>query len=177
MRSFMIELSIAAAVLASVACGCSGSVKKDVAVTPASSVAEDEAQAGPAEGQQPPPPTSKEEKARESLETLFSSCASGDFEKAAGYIVYRGSDKAREWKDTCTYAGDEEKEQVHSICARINEYQAGGSRYSFIEFSLEEESEGNWYVLEVAFTSPDEKESAVFAFLEINGRFALGDID
>ena len=176
-RGIMIELSLAAAVLVSVACGCSGSGQKGVAVSPVSSGADDGGQAEPAEAQQPSPSDSKEEKTRESLEQLFSLCASGDFEKAAGYIVYRGSDESREWKDTCTYSNEEEKEQVNSVCARINEYMAGGSRYSFGGFSTEEEPEGEWLALEVSFTSPGKQEKAIFAFLEIGGRCALGDID
>jgi hypothetical protein len=111
------------------------------------------------------------------IEELFGLCEAGDLEKAAGYVVYRGDDPARRWKTVCTLGSEEEREAVAEVCQAISGLLSESDSYEFEDFETEAESEGTWYVWEVAFTRGGEKMDVAFAFLEVEGTYALGDID
>jgi len=116
-------------------------------------------------------------KARKSLLELFDFCGSGDYEKAAEYIVYRGPDETRKWKSVCDYGNAEEKKQVEGVCGRIKGYLTISDRFELGQFTTEEESEGKWLVWEVIFFAGEKKEKVYFAFLQVGERYAVGDID
>jgi len=122
---------------------------------------------------------------RETVKNLIAACSVdwlddkvtelGMFYKAAQYIVYRGEDESRKWKDFANYEDEKEKQYVDDVCYRINTIIGGGD-IEFGKFSTEDESEGTWYVQEVKY-GQDFQKTAIFAFLKIGDRFALGDID
>ena len=99
------------------------------------------------------------------------------FTKAARYIVYRGEDKSRRWKDFSDYTRENEKQHVDEICARINKTVNQDSRYQLLDYATNKESEGTWHTVTVAYSKNGEERRALFAFLFIKGRFVLGDID
>ena len=101
----------------------------------------------------------------------------GTFYNAAPFIVYRGDDKKRAWKDFADYTQADEKTGVDEICARINNTVNQDENYKIVGYSTETESEGTWYVLMVSYVKNGVAKKSAFAFLKINGRFALGDID
>lgn len=101
----------------------------------------------------------------------------GYFYKAAPYVVYRGEDKNRKWKDIANYSNPNEKTGVDAICERINQSVNQDSNYKILQYSTETESEGTWYILMVSFIRKGVEKKAAFAFLKINNRFVLGDID
>ncbi|MEP7254404.1 MAG: hypothetical protein ABI666_01445 [Ferruginibacter sp.] len=101
----------------------------------------------------------------------------GMFYKAAPYVVYRGDDKKRAWKALANYSNAEEKKGVDEICLRINGSVNKDSNYKIIKYFTEKESEGTWYVLMVSYNKNGVEKKSAFAFLKINNRFALGDID
>jgi hypothetical protein len=103
--------------------------------------------------------------------------ANGNFYKAAPYIVYRGEDKKRQWKDISNYAVREERSAVDHICSRINGSVNQDKAYKLTGYQTQVESEGKWHVIMVSYTKNGKEKEAIFAFLKINGRFALGDID
>lgn len=111
------------------------------------------------------------------LTELFGFCQSDDLGMAAPYFVYRGPDKAREWKDTMRADDPVDKGAVREICRRIKGYLDEGQSYSFGEVKVEKESEGEWHALEVTFQRGDKTQKATFAFLLIKGQFSIGDID
>lgn len=111
------------------------------------------------------------------LNQLFSICKNGEAERAASYFVYRGADKDRKWKDTLRASNAVEKAAAEEGCRRINGYRDKGQKYSFGKVQVEKESEGDWHVIEVSFTEGDETKKVEFAFLLINGQFAIGDIE
>ena len=111
------------------------------------------------------------------LTELFGLCQNNDLEGAASYFVYRGPDKGREWKDTLRFSDPSEKAAIKELCRRINGYTDKNQSYSFGAVKVERESEGEWHALEVSFYQGSEHQKAVFAFLLINGQFAIGDID
>ena len=113
------------------------------------------------------------------LTRLFDICKSNQFEDAASYFVYRGPDKSREWKDTLHADDPTEKGAAREICRRITGYLDESDSYSFGEVKVERESEGEWHALEVSFQLKGSggAKKAIFAFLNINGQFAIGDID
>ena len=101
----------------------------------------------------------------------------GTFYKAAPFIVYRGDDKIRAWKDFANYANADEKKGVDQTCLRINQTLSPGSDFKIVKYSTEKESEGIWHVLTVSYNKKGVVKKAAFAFLKIKDRFGLGDID
>lgn len=102
---------------------------------------------------------------------------SGLFYKAAHYIVYRGEDKKRAWKDVSNYNDKEEKKHVDEVCYRINSSINQDSTYKIVKYFTEKESEGTWHVLMVTYKRKGVEKKTAFAFLKINNSFCLGDID
>lgn len=117
------------------------------------------------------------EAVKAALLELFRHCNSGEAEKAAAYIVYRGGDGEEAWKRTCNFADPDEQKQVEGICDRIKGYINMAGNPEFLEFTTETESEGQWLVWKVRFILPDEVLEAYFAFLRVGEGYALGDID
>lgn len=101
----------------------------------------------------------------------------GTFYKAAAYIVYRGKDKKRAWKEFANYKNAEDKKGVDETCLRINESINRDNNYKVVKYSTEKESEGTWYILLVTYKKKGIDKKAAFAFLKIGNRFGLGDID
>lgn len=111
------------------------------------------------------------------LTELFGLCEAGDFDAAAGYFVYRGPDKGREWKDTYRAADASERAEVRAGCARIKSYLGESRGYTFGPVKVERESEGEWHVVEVTFRQDEATKRVIFAFLPVKGQFSIGDID
>ena len=101
----------------------------------------------------------------------------GTFYKAAPYIVYRGGDKTRAWKDVANYAKPDEKAGVDHICERINQSINQDENYKIIQYFTEKESEGTWHILMISYIKKGVEKKTAFAFLKINNHFVLGDID
>ena len=127
-------------------------------------------------------------KAAATLKSLLSVCKnvdfadpktteSGIFYKAAPYIIYRGGDKKRAWKDFANYSNAEEKKGVDAVCIRINESVNRDSSYKIIQYITQKEGEGTWHILMVSYKKNNADKKAAFAFLKIGSRFGLGDID
>ncbi|WP_271782972.1 hypothetical protein [Aquimarina algiphila] len=120
--------------------------------------------------------TYKQETVKKTLLTIFELCEQNKCDQLAPYIVYRGKDSKRKWKDTCNSKNKEELERVQNICHRIQEFQKYDD-YEFSEFITQEESEGKWYVWKLTFNTKETPKIFYFAFLNINGSYAIGDID
>jgi hypothetical protein len=101
----------------------------------------------------------------------------GMFYKAAPYIIYRGSDKKRSWKDFANYSVAEEKKGVDEVCTRINETVNRDSSYKIVKYITNKEQEGIWHVLMISYKKNGIEKKAAFAFLKIGTRFGIGDID
>ena len=101
----------------------------------------------------------------------------GFFYKAAPFIIYRGDDKKRVWKDFANYEKMDEKTGVDEICEKINRTVNQDSTFKIVQYLTETESEGTWHILIVAYTKKGVEKKNAFAFLKIGKRFALGDID
>jgi hypothetical protein len=108
------------------------------------------------------------------LKELFTICRSADFKdpksfelglfyKAAPYIVYKGEDKTRAWKDLANYKNEEERKEVDAICERINGTVNRDSNFKIVQY--------------LTYDKKGVTKKATFAFLRIGDRFALGDID
>lgn len=101
----------------------------------------------------------------------------GTFYKAAPYIIYRGDDKKRAWKDFANYSNATEKEGVNNVCFRINGGVNQDTAYKITKYQTETESEGTWHILTVNYIRKGVSKQAAFAFLKIKNKFGLGDID
>jgi len=126
-------------------------------------------------------PQGKDEESPEPVEMrlarLFDICRSDNLADAASYIVYRGEDKTREWKDTLQADEPADRAAIKGICWRIRSYLDDGSTYSFNGVRVKKESEGEWHALDVSFYQGGKTKKVIFAFLLIKGQFAIGDID
>lgn len=103
--------------------------------------------------------------------------ALGYFYKAAPYIIYRGDDKKRNWKDFADYSRADEKKQVDGVCERMNRTANQDSAYTITKYITETESEGTWHVLLVSYKKKGVEKTTAYAFLKIGKKFGLGDID
>ncbi|MFN8243513.1 MAG: hypothetical protein U0X40_05610 [Ferruginibacter sp.] len=101
----------------------------------------------------------------------------GSFYKAASYIVYRGEDNKRKWKDFANYRDAAERKAVDEVCLRINATINRDPAFRITGYQTQKESEGTWHALTVSYTVEGESRSLLFAFLYVKGRYALGDID
>ena len=69
-------------------------------------------------------------------------------------------------------------QEVQENGLRIKGYLDESTGYTFEKYSTEEESEGVWCVWEVMFERENEEPKKVyFCFLDIDGEYAIGDID
>lgn len=101
----------------------------------------------------------------------------GTFYKAAPFIIYRGEDKKRAWKDFANYSNSTEKTGVDEVCYKINSTINQDSSYTILKFHKEKESEGEWNVLTISYLRKGNQKEIAFAFLKVNNKFGLGDID
>lgn len=101
----------------------------------------------------------------------------GTFYKAAPYIIYRGDDQKRNWKDFTNYSNTDEKQRVNEVCERINRTANQDSSFKITKYITETESEGTWHVLMVTYQRKGAEKTTAYAFLKIGDRFGLGDID
>ena len=101
----------------------------------------------------------------------------GTFYKAAPYIIYRGDDQKRAWKDYANYKNGTEKEGVDEVCYKINRTVNQDTNYVITGYEKNTESEGVWHVLFIEYIRKGEKKKMAFAFLYVKNRFGLGDID
>ncbi len=116
----------------------------------------------------------QEDRVKKQLQQLIEWARAGDCARLADHVVYRGKDKARRWKATSRYDVTDERGAVDGICGRIAGYAKKGEP-KYLGFKTERESEGQWLVLSVRFGPEGKKRH--FAFLDISGRLAIGDID
>lgn len=120
---------------------------------------------------------STEAKVKKQLEKIIALVKKDDYIKLAPMIVYRGDDKVRKWKDVCKPLVAEELRYVERIGQQTKKYLGEDFKYNYKEYISETESEGTWHVLILKTTYKGEPKERAFAFLEIKGVFALGDID
>ena len=99
------------------------------------------------------------------------------FYKAAPYIIYRGDDKKRAWKDFANYKDAQEQLRVDEVCIKINRGLNQDSSYVIEKYFTETESEGTWHILMISYTRKGVPKKTAYAFLKVKGRFGLGDID
>lgn len=120
--------------------------------------------------------SSVEQQVKSDIETLIGHCKANEIEKAAGYVVYRGRDKARRWKAVSDATKMEDRIRVESACRQINEVASKASKLNWLGYSTERESEGTFHIWKIQFDGPT-KHKVLFAMLKIKGRFALADMD
>ena len=123
------------------------------------------------------PAQSEKEAVQNRIKEIFKVCESKDYSLAAEMFVYSGDDVKRAWKSAFDAKDKNELNKVKRICRKIGGFRKISGSYSFGKFFTKNESEGKWYVQEVIFKSGSQSLTAKFAFLKINGKFLLGDID
>ena len=114
----------------------------------------------------------------QTLEKLFELCTESEVASAGRYLVYRlDDDKGRRWRDTYDPSKPDELAAIRTACDRIVTYAYENEGHEFGPLTRESESEGVWLVQPVTFEIQGSELEVRFSFLEIDGRYALGDID
>jgi len=125
--------------------------------------------------QTPPPPS-----VVQALDNLMALASTREttIEQFAPFIIARGEDDNREWKEPADPSRPDERLFVESALASVR-YLMEASRgdYEIEGYESEDESEGEWNVLHVRFDTHEMEERRSFAFLPIGETFLLGDID
>lgn len=118
------------------------------------------------------------EQAMETLQTLFALVLSDAHDSAAHYIAYRGLERSDDFTRAFNYASPDERVEVDKVCTKIKVMLHNLAETRFLEFSTENESEGEWQVWQVEFVQADGNSTqAAFALLDAQGQLLLGDID
>lgn len=104
-------------------------------------------------------------------------CEANDYEYAAKWIVYRGDDATRKWKDLVNYANPPEHSLVASVCSKIDKAYGPAKSFEVVGYEEDTESEGTWHTIEALFLHDGKKKECSFSFLKIKDQYALGDID
>ena len=109
------------------------------------------------------------------ISKLVAACSDkgGDYSGAAGLVAYTGSDRERKYKSLASAEG-EDRSVLNKRCYELSKLLDGGKSYTLVKFEQEQESEGTWYVQHMSFPSGAK---ASLAFLQIDGTYALADID
>ena len=119
----------------------------------------------------------KEELVKKSLEKIFECAKNENYEELAKYIIYRGDDETRNWKDYANYNDEFEAKQVRNGCTIIKSYLDESDKYEYGSYYTEVESEGEWNIMKVNFIKEDISKTVEFGMLFIKDEFRLGDID
>jgi hypothetical protein len=105
------------------------------------------------------------------LEELFSYVRADDYEHAAPYILYCGSDTARKWEDSYNYANPKDRKEIEIFCKRIKRFlERAGTTYSYQIFMVDP----YWYAWNLSYDLNGNRPMIAFAFRKINGKFYLG---
>ncbi len=120
----------------------------------------------------------KDDKIKSELQTLVlklkSASKTNDIPALCELIVYDGDDKKRAWKKALDATIKEDAFIAEDWKAEIDEVFVDCADITFSEVKKEKESEGIWYIIHVTCKG---KPPVGFAFLKINGKYLLGDID
>lgn len=118
----------------------------------------------------------------EAVTNLKTACNTPDFSQApliyasaAKFIVYMGQDRARRYKVPADYAREEDQRGVSSVCERIN--NKIGPIDSWGEVMTQKKRGQSWYAIEAQHMKKSRIKKNIFAFVEIDGKLYLGDID
>ncbi len=121
--------------------------------------------------------SSSEEDSKKDIEKIIELAKANDLGALANFIVYRGPDKARKWKDSYDVKDGWEKERVDSMAESIRKIFSDDSSYEFGKFQKKTQSEGEWHVWEISVKNKSETKTVIFAMLKIGDHYVIGDID
>lgn len=123
----------------------------------------------------------EKEKLSETLKEIImeirKGCVNNDYEYASKFIVYRGDDPNRKWKDVVNYMNPPEHSLVASVCSKLNKAFGTANHFDLAGYGSETESEGTWHSIRAMFVDNGQKRECTFSFLYIKDQYALGDID
>lgn len=118
----------------------------------------------------------------EAVTNLKTACNTPDFSKAplifpqaAKFIAYMGHDRERRYKVPADYTLEEDQRGVNSVCERIN--NKIGPIDAWGEVMTQKKRGQSWYAIEAQHSKKNRVKKNIFAFVEINGKLYLGDID
>jgi hypothetical protein len=111
--------------------------------------------------------------AKNPVDEIVDLCAQSDYNEASKHMIYHGSDKSRGPKDAANYATDdpESKKSVEQACNQLKAIKTAKHSVG------PERSEQGLSVFDVTLEENGKSTKRVWAFVKINGKYALTDID
>lgn len=106
------------------------------------------------------------------LSAAHAACLAGDMAKAAPFWAYTGNDKAKKYKAIATA---EDTDRVSAACGQLTRLEGDAAGFEATGYKTEKESEGTWHILEIKGKKSGKEGMA--GFLEIDGKYVIGDID
>ncbi|OQX80211.1 MAG: hypothetical protein B6D61_02295 [Bacteroidetes bacterium 4484_249] len=82
-------------------------------------------------------PSTKEERVKLRLTEFFELCEAGNLRETANYMVYRGDDETRRWKDVLNYDNPEERKKVEDLAGDISKLLSKGDEYAIVQYFTE----------------------------------------
>jgi len=118
----------------------------------------------------------------EAVTNLRTACGTPDYTAspnfyphAAKFVAYMGSDRTRKYKVAADYTQEEDQRGVNGVCERINNkigpIDAWGEMMSRVKRG------DKWFAIEAQHSRKGRIKKNIFAFVEVNGKLLLGDID
>jgi hypothetical protein len=116
------------------------------------------------------------------VKNLKAACGQPDFAqapaiypRAAKLIAYMGPDKTKKYQVPVNYTVEEEQKGVDSVCNRIN--NRIGDIHTWGEIQTRKKRGVTWHAISFRHTIKNKEKENLFAFVEIEGKLYLGDID
>ena len=118
----------------------------------------------------------------EAVTRLKTACGTPDYNnapliyaEAAKFIAYTGRDRTRKYKSPADYAQEEDQRAVNAVCERINHKIATIDAWG--DMQTQRKRDQSWYAIEGQHMFRNRIRKVIFAFVDINGKLYLGDID
>lgn len=122
-----------------------------------------------------PAPASPEAAAKARLEAVFATARAGDASRLAPFVVYRGADEARRYKDAARYEGAEAR-QVDHVFARVRRHLDAGAPV-FGPSEARTKGSESWVAWTITFGEGEQAAKTLYALVKVGETWLLGDID
>ena len=104
-------------------------------------------------------------------------CKKNDFEKVAEVIAYSGKDESRNLKSAYNYKDIKEAGAVKRISKKIKAFLDISDKYSIDTPKEETKTTGKVISVQIVFISGTQELKTLFAFVDVNGKLLLADLN
>ncbi|MFA3782409.1 hypothetical protein ABRY23_05020 [Melioribacteraceae bacterium 4301-Me] len=114
---------------------------------------------------------------KNSLNTIFTLSITKNYEKAAEFIAYSGSDSSRYWTDTYKSSDKEELNQVKRICKKIAALNEISDKYKVTSITTKKINNVTVYSVGVNFISGQQQLKTELDFIKLGNKYILTEMN